>query len=115
MRSGKTTFARLFGEYIANHYKNEGDSIYLGIFDPESLKNIADLELEIFDKSRDVNILIFDDLSFIVSGRNKIVNNFLNLITRIAHITSSDFNYIFFIGHYSKSISPFLRRRIAWF
>jgi hypothetical protein len=73
------------------------------------LKNISTLELEIFDKSQDINILIFDDLSFILSGRNKQVNNFLNLITRIAHITQSDFNYIFFIGHYSKSISPFLR------
>jgi len=109
MRSGKTTFARLFAEYIANHYRREGDSIYLGVFDPESLKDISTLELEIFDKSQDINILIFDDLSFIASGRNKLVNNFLNLITRIAHITHSDYNYIFFIGHYSKSISPFLR------
>jgi hypothetical protein len=109
MRSGKTTFAKLFAEYISNYYESQGDSVYYSIFSPDVLEDLELLETEINTLSKDVNVLIFDDLSFIASGRNRHVNNFLNLITRIAHITSSDYNYIFFIGHYSRSISPFLR------
>jgi len=109
MRTGKTTFSVLFAEYIANHYKEMGDSVYYKLYDPDRLKDLDLLEYELITKSEDINILIFDDLSFIISGRSKIVNNFLNLISRIAHITQSDYNYIFFIGHYSRSISPFLR------
>jgi hypothetical protein len=109
MRSGKTTFAKLFGEYISNYYERQGDTVFYMIYSPEALENIELLEIELNTLSKDVNIIIFDDLSFIVSGRNKQINNFLNLITRIAHITNSDYNYIFFIGHYSRAISPFLR------
>jgi hypothetical protein len=109
MRTGKTTFAGLFAGYIVDYYESQGDTVYFDIFPPDKLADLKYLELEINTLSKDVNVLIFDDLSFIVSGRNKHVNNFLNLITRIAHITFSDYNYIFFIGHYSKSISPFLR------
>jgi hypothetical protein len=109
MRSGKTTFAKLFAEYIENYYESQGDSVYYMIYSPDVLEDIELLEIELNTLSKDINIIIFDDLSFIVSGRNRHVNNFLNLITRIAHITQSDYNYIFFIGHYSRSISPFLR------
>jgi hypothetical protein len=109
MRTGKTTFSKLFAFYIMNYYKNQGDSVFMEIFTPDQLLDIQILEDMIASLSSDVNVLIFDDLSFLVSGRSKAVNNFLNLITRIAHITNSDYNYVFFIGHYSKSISPFLR------
>jgi len=109
MRTGKSTFANLFANYIIDYYKNQGDSVYFDIFNPEELDDLEMLEFKLNTLSKDVNVLIFDDLSFVVSGRNKHVNNFLNIITRIAHITNSDYNYIFFIGHYSKSISPFLR------
>ena len=109
MRTGKSTFSKLFGVYIKRHYEAQGDDVYLDIISPDLLLDVESLEDMIRSASSDVNILIFDDLSFLVSGRSKAVNNFLNLITRIAHITESDYNYIFFIGHYSKSISPFLR------
>lgn len=109
MRTGKTTFARLFGGFIKDYYESRGDSVYLGVFSPGDLSDLKSLESRLYSLSKDINILIFDDLSFIVSGRNKFVNNFLNIIARIAHITQSDFNYIFFIGHYSRALSPFLR------
>jgi len=109
MRTGKSTFSKLFALFIRRYYESQGDDVYLDIISPDVLLDIELLEDMIRSASSDVNILIFDDLSFLVSGRSKAVNNFLNLITRIAHITNSDFNYIFFIGHYSKSISPFLR------
>lgn len=109
MRSGKTTFARLFGGFIKDYYESQGDSVYFDVFSPGDLSDLKSLESRLCSLSKDVNILVFDDLSFIVSGRNKFVNNFLNVITRIAHITLSDYNYIFFIGHYSRALSPFLR------
>ena len=109
MRSGKTTFAKLFAQHIKEYYEHQGDTVFYMVYSPEALENIELLEIELNTLSKDVNIIIFDDLSFIVSGRNKLVNNFLNLITRIAHVTQSDYNYIFFIGHYSRAISPFLR------
>lgn len=109
MRTGKTTFANLFANHIKNHYENQGDTVYLDVFAPADLANLEALESRLRDQSQDVNILIFDDLSFIAAGRNKFVNNFLNIITRIAHITQSDYNYIFFIGHYTTALSPFLR------
>jgi energy-coupling factor transporter ATP-binding protein EcfA2 len=109
MRSGKTTFALSFSEYIRDYYSSKKYSTSLLIFNPSDLENPREIENKISVNSRDVNIIIFDDLSFIVSGYNKLVRNFLNLITRIAHVTFSDYNYIFFIGHYSRAISPFLR------
>ena len=109
MRSGKTTFAKLFAEYIKSHHESQGDTVFYMTYQPEQLEDLELLEMEIHYLSRDINILIFDDLSFIVHGQSKIVKNFLNLITRIAHVTQSDYNYIFFIGHYSRAISPFLR------
>ena len=109
MRSGKTTFASLFANYIRRHYESQGDTVYVDSFNPQDLADLESLEARIHSQSGDVNILVFDDLSFIVSGRSKLVNNFLNLITRIAHVTQSDYNYVFTIGHYSKAISPFLR------
>jgi hypothetical protein len=108
MRSGKTTFALTFSQYIMKYYDKKY-KISFQLYKPSDLENVNELENKIYYDSKDVNILIFDDLSFIVSGYNKAVRNFLNLITRIAHITLSDINYIFFIGHYSRAISPFLR------
>jgi len=109
MRTGKSTFAHTFGQFIMNYYNSRKYTTSFQVFNPSDLENIDKLEHRIMNNSKDVNILIFDDLSFIVSGYNKLVRNFLNLITRIAHITLSDYNYIFFIGHYSRAISPFLR------
>jgi hypothetical protein len=109
MRSGKTTFAKLFASYIKEYYERQGDTVSYTIYSPELLEDLELLEFEIHCLSKDVNVLVFDDLSFIMQGQNRLVKNFLNLITRIAHITGSDFNYIFFIGHYSRAISPFLR------
>ena len=109
MRSGKTTFALNFANFIMKYYNDMHYSTSLLIFEPSDLEDVDLIEKRIINNSRDVNILIFDDLSFIVSGYNKFVRNFLNLITRIAHVTLSDINYIFFIGHYSRAISPFLR------
>ena len=109
MRSGKTTFAQLFANYIKEYYERQGDTVFYMMYQPEALEDLELLETEIHYLSRDINVLVFDDLSFIVHGQSKIVKNFLNLITRIAHITGSDYNYIFFIGHYSRAISPFLR------
>lgn len=109
MRTGKTTFATLFANHIKNHYEKQGDTVYLDVFAPTDLANLESLESRLRNQSKDVNVLIFDDLSFIAAGRNKFVNNFLNIITRIAHITQSDYNYIFFIGHYTTALSPFLR------
>ena len=109
MRTGKSTFANLFARFIIDYYVAQGDSVYFDVFSPSDLHDLVSLESRLRSQSKDVNILIFDDLSFIVSGRNKFVNNFLNIMTRIAHITQSDYNYIFFIGHYSRALSPFLR------
>ena len=109
MRTGKTTFALNFADYIRRYYNDMHYSTSLMRFSPEELENVDLIEKRIVSNSRDINILIFDDLSYIISGYNKLVRNFLNLITRIAHVTVSDINYIFFIGHYSRAISPFLR------
>lgn len=109
MRTGKSTFANLFGKYIIDYYTGQGDSVYFDVFYPADLEDLNSLESRLRSQSKDVNVLVFDDLSFIVSGRNKFVNNFLNVITRIAHITQSDYNYIFFIAHYTRALSPFLR------
>jgi energy-coupling factor transporter ATP-binding protein EcfA2 len=109
MRTGKSTFAHSFAKFIIDYYSSRKYTTSLQVFNPSDLENVERLENVIMSNSKDVNILIFDDLSFIVSGYNKLVRNFLNLITRIAHITYSDINYIFFIGHYSRAISPFLR------
>ena len=109
MRTGKTTFALNFADYIRRHYNDMNYSTSLMVFSPEDLENVDLIEKKIISNSRDINIMIFDDLSYIISGYNKLVRNFLNLITRIAHVTLSDYNYIFFIGHYSRAISPFLR------
>lgn len=109
MRSGKTTFALSLANFIMKYYEGINYTTSLQVFNPSDLENLQELEHTIMSNARDVNIIIFDDLSFIVSGYNKIVRNFLNLITRIAHVTNSDFNYVFFIGHYSRAISPFLR------
>jgi len=109
MRTGKTTFAHSFAQFIMRYYSSKKYTTSLQVFNPSDLENVQELEHRIMSNARDVNVLIFDDLSFIVSGYNKLVRNFLNLITRIAHVTLSDINYIFFIGHYSRAISPFLR------
>ena len=109
MRSGKTTFSRLFGDYIAKRYERLGYTIYRVEFDPNMINNLEELEEMIRAGSQDVNIITFDDLSFKVTGNSKFSREFFNMITRIAHITLSDYNYIFFIGHYSKAIAPFLR------
>ena len=109
MRTGKSTFAHSFAKFIIDYYSSRKYTTSLQAFNPSDLENVEKLEHRIMSNSKLVNILIFDDLSFIVSGYNKLVRNFLNLITRIAHITYSDYNYIFFIGHYSRAISPFLR------
>jgi hypothetical protein len=109
MRSGKTTFSRLFADYIARHYEGKGYTVYRVEFDPNVINNLDELEQMIRDNSQDVNIIIFDDLSFKLTGNTKFSRDFFNMITRIAHITLSDYNYVFFIGHYSKAIAPFLR------
>ena len=109
MRTGKTTFANLFARFIIGYYVAQGDSVYFDVFSPSDLQDLVSLESRLRSQSRDVNVLVFDDLSFVVSGRNRLVNNFLNIITRIAHITQSDYNYVFFIAHYSRALSPFLR------
>ena len=109
MRSGKTTFSRLFADYIAKRYERQGYTIYRVEFDPNMINNLEELEEMIRAGSQDVNIITFDDLSFKVTGNSKFSREFFNMITRIAHITLSDYNYIFFIGHYSKAIAPFLR------
>jgi hypothetical protein len=109
MRTGKTTFATAFASYIREHYERQGDTVFYAIYNPEMLEDLEFLEMEIYYLSKDINILIFDDLSFIVQGQGRLVKNFLNLITRIAHVTESDYNYVFFIGHYNRAISPFLR------
>ena len=109
MRSGKTTFAYLFANYIRDYYASRNYTVCSLVFNPGDLENPREIESKISINSRDVNIIVFDDLSFIISGYNKLVRNFLNLITRIAHVTLSDYNYVFFIGHYSRAISPFLR------
>jgi hypothetical protein len=107
MRTGKTTFALKLANFIKQYYKKYETSILF--FTPQSLEDIESLEFEIKHNANYVNVLIFDDLSFVISGYNNLVRNFLNLVARIAHITLSDYNYIFFIGHYSRAISPFLR------
>jgi hypothetical protein len=109
MRSGKSTFARLYSEYLKKRYESQGYTVYYTLFDPQMIDRIEELEQWIRDNSQDVNILIFDDLSFKFAGNSKFSRDFFNMITRIAHITLSDYNYVFFIGHYSRSISPFLR------
>jgi len=109
MRSGKTTFSKLFSEYIKETYMKKGYTVFYSMLDSSMINDVAELEEWIRNNSQDINILIFDDLSFKLTGNTKISRDFFNMITRIAHITLSDFNYIFFIGHYSKSISPFLR------
>ena len=109
MRSGKTTFARLFSQFIKRYYENQGYSIYYTEFDPIELENLETVENMIREMSKDVNIIIMDDLSFRFTGNTKIARDLFNMISRIAHITLSDYNYIFFISHYSRSISPFLR------
>lgn len=109
MRSGKTTFSRLFADYIARHYEKQQYTIYRAEFDPTLINSIEELEEMIRASSQDVNIIIFDDLSFKLTGNSKFSRDFFNMITRIAHVTESDYNYIFFIGHYSKAIAPFLR------
>jgi hypothetical protein len=109
MRSGKTTFARLFSEYTRQYYESKGYTVYYAIFNPSYVERIEELEQWIAQNSQDINILIFDDLSFKLSGNSRYARDFFNMITRIAHITQSDYNMIFFIGHYSKAIAPFLR------
>jgi len=109
MRSGKTTFARLLSDYIEEYYKNQGFTVFYSVFTPSMIDNLAFIEQYIADNSQDVNILIFDDLSFKLTGNTRHAREFFNMITRIAHITQSDYNVVFFIGHYSKAISPFLR------
>jgi hypothetical protein len=109
MRSGKTTFSKLFADHIEDYYKAQGYSVFYFVFTPSIIDNISTLTRYIEENSQDVNILIFDDLSFKLSGNTRQAREFFNMITRIAHITLSDFNYIFFIGHYSRAISPFLR------
>lgn len=109
MRSGKTTFARLFSEYIRKQYEAKGYTVYYGLFNPSYIERVEELEQRIAQNSQDINILIFDDLSFKLSGNSKFSRDFFNMITRIAHITQSDYNIVFFIGHYSRAIAPFLR------
>jgi hypothetical protein len=107
MRTGKTTLAFKLAYFIKQYYKKLDTSIQ--VYTPDQLEDISKLEYEIRKNANYVNVLIFDDLSFVVSGYNRLVRNFMNLITRIAHITYSNINYIVFIGHYSRAISPFLR------
>jgi hypothetical protein len=107
MRTGKTTFALKFANFIKQCYRDYDTSIQF--YAPQQLEDVEALEFEIRRNSDYVNVIIFDDLSFIVAGYNTLVRNFLNLIARIAHITLTDYNYIVFIGHYSRAISPFLR------
>jgi hypothetical protein len=57
----------------------------------------------------DVNIFILDDTSFLLNSRSLKTLSLLNAITRIRHITKTDYNYVFVIAHYSRSIAPFLR------
>jgi hypothetical protein len=109
MRTGKTTFALNFANFIMKYYNDMHYNTSLLRFSPQDLENVDLIEKKIITNSKDINVLIFDDLSYIISGYNKLVRNFLNLITRIAHVTVTDYNYIFFIGHYSRAISPFLR------
>jgi len=109
MRSGKTTFAKMFSDYIEEYYKNRGYNVLYAVFTPSMIDDLAFIEQYITDNSQDINILIFDDLSFKFSGNTRISREFFNMITRIAHITNSDYNFVFFIGHYSRAISPFLR------
>jgi hypothetical protein len=109
MRSGKTTFAKLFADYIQKHYEQQQYDVTRLVFNPEHIYNLQQVEDMIRTLSGDINIVIFDDLSFILTGNSRVSREFFNMITRIAHITESDYNFVFFIGHYAKAISPFLR------
>ena len=65
MRSGKTTFARLFADYIQEHYEQQQYDVMRLEFNPEDVYNLQQVEDMIKTLSRDINIVIFDDLSFI--------------------------------------------------
>jgi len=114
MGSGKTTLAWYLAMNIFKYYYRNNKivnikeiNVYRDFYMNKELADAEELFRTYYDY--DVNIYILDDTSFLLNTRNLRTLSLLNTITRIRHITKTDYNYIFVIAHYSRSISPFLR------
>lgn len=110
MGTGKTTFVKLFAEYIREYYRREHNvETAIMVFSGEDVFNLTEVEETLRYDSSAVNVIILDDMSFILQSRTREVRALFNILTRVRHITESDYNYIFVVAHYSRSIAPFAR------
>jgi len=112
--SGKTTLAWFLAMNIFKYYYHDGKTVNIreiNVYNDYYLNKNLDSVDSLFKTHYpcDVNIYILDDTSFLLNSRSLKTLSLLNTITRIRHITKTNYNYIFVIAHYSRSISPFLR------
>jgi hypothetical protein len=113
MGSGKTTLAWFLAMNIFKYYYHDNKTVNIkeiNVYRDFYLNKNTDVEgLFKTHYPYDINIYILDDTSFLLNTRSLRTLSLLNAITRIRHITKTDYNYIFVIAHYSRSIAPFLR------
>jgi hypothetical protein len=114
MGTGKTTLAWFLAMNILKYYYRDNKivnikeiNVYRDFYMNKNLTSVD--ELFKTPCNCDVNVYILDDTSFLLNSRSVKTLSLLNAITRVRHITGTDYNYIFVIAHYSRSISPFLR------
>lgn len=56
-----------------------------------------------------LHFVVLDDYSFVLQSRTKKYYEFLNKLFRIRHLTGTSYIILWFNGHYSRSLAPFIR------
>lgn len=104
--SGKTFLSFLIAHILS--YRKGYEVYYYngGICGSECL----DIFIEECRSSNEKKVMaIFDDFSFSVRPNSKEYYSFLNKVFRIRHLAGVDSIFLIFIGHYLRSLSPFIR------
>ena len=101
MGTGKTTLSMLV---YSMYFKEKGFKSVL-MTSPE---NFYDFITNIKNETSKYYIL-FDDFSFTIDPRSKSGREFLTMLFRIRHILKTNYVVLWFNGHYSYSLAPFIR------
>lgn len=103
MGSGKTYLA-LASYYYLMKTKKSIDLHYST--DYTQFDNIIN---EVRNSDKEYNFILFDDFSYQLVHNSKDYKQFLTNLFKIRHLTGKDKLIIWFNGHYSRSISVFIR------
>lgn len=102
MGTGKTTLSML----VYSHFfkKKRFKSVLI-----TSTEDFYDFITNIKNEANSKYYILFDDFSFAIDTRSKTGREFLSMLFRIRHILNTNYVLLWFNGHYSYSLAPFIR------